>query len=187
MSGAGGAAGIPDLDTRLPREVRSGGFDDLSPFRRDWRGPVSAASGTVGAWPAEEEGGAGRRGGADHSLPPSLIHRRETGRRGWELPWVTGQSVHIQRWTQDPGRPPAQADPSRPGGSVPGAATPRTWGDGPGGGPSAGDPHVNCGVGGRGKDEGLSSAPPGGGWGWALSGCSSSCGGGRSPLELWKP
>ena len=31
----------------------------LSPFKRDWRCPVSAAGGVVGAGSAEEEGGAG--------------------------------------------------------------------------------------------------------------------------------
>lgn len=49
----------------------------LSPFKRDWRCPVSAAGRVVGAGSAEEEGGRGRRegrGGGAGLITHWLLH-----------------------------------------------------------------------------------------------------------------
>lgn len=89
---------------------------------------------------------------------------------------VKHQSVHTQRWTRDPQPPPTGRAPPGQAASVPGAATTQASGDRPGGGPSAGD-WTLTGGGGRGKEEGSRQPCSLEGWGWALSGCSSSGGG----------
>ena len=130
--------------------------------------------------------GRGRRGGGAGLIAPSLLHSFTAGKQamqGWELPWVTGPKCAHPALDPGPWAPSRTGRPLPAGRLGPRRCDPTDLGVGPGGGPSAGDPHVvSCGVGGRGKDEGLSSARPGGGWRWALSGCSSSCGGGHSPL-----
>lgn len=167
----------------------------LSPFKRDWRGPANAARRTVGGV-ACRGGGRGGGGGAGlitHSLLHSFLgppapSRRNRPRGAGSCPGSRDQSVHIQLWTQDPGplphrqAPPGQAArslalrPHRPRGTGQEEAllqVTRT---------------LTAGWGGRGKDEGLSSARLGGGWAWALSGCSSSGGGADvAPSRLGSP